>query len=210
MKTKRLFITGTSTNVGKTYVACALLRSLNEKGFQTVALKPVASGGILTPEGLQNQDALDLQKAASIKLNYKDVNPILFEPPIAPHIAAKLASLNLNVHRILNACSTVLNTQADYLVIEGAGGWLVPLNDQESFADLAEKLEADIILVVGMQLGCINHALLTVDNILKRGLKLKGWVANCIDPEMLNLNENIETLKQSIKAPLLATLPHKV
>lgn len=209
MKTKRLFITGTSTDVGKTYVACALLKSLNEKGFQTVALKPVASGGILTPEGLQNQDALVLQKAASIHLNYKEVNPILFEPPIAPHIAAKLAGLNLNILMILNSCSTALNTQADYLVIEGTGGWLVPLNDRESFADLAEKLEAEIILVVGMQLGCINHALLTADNILKRGLKLKGWVANCIDPEMLNLNENIETLKQSINAPLLTTVPYK-
>lgn len=210
MKTKRFFITGTSTDVGKTYVACALLKNLNEQGFQTAALKPVASGGILTSEGLQNQDALDLQKAASLRLNYKTVNPILFEPPIAPHIAAELAGSALNVDTVLKACSTALNTPADYLIIEGAGGWLVPLNHQESFADLAEKLEAEIILVVGMQLGCINHALLTVDNILKRGLTLKGWIANCIDPDMLNLNENIETLKHRIKAPLLAILPYNI
>ncbi|HYF97868.1 MAG TPA: dethiobiotin synthase [Coxiellaceae bacterium] len=207
--TKRLFITGTHTDAGKTYAACALLNSFNQRGFSTLGLKPVASGAIMTADGLRSQDALALQSASSLKLDYQHVNPFLFEPPIAPHIAAQAAQQNLSVKNLMAACETALEQNVDCIVIEGAGGWLVPLNDQEYLADFAEALAAEIILVVGMRLGCINHALLTLRDIEQRGLSLAGWIANCIDPDMLHLEENIEFLQAHISAPLLATLPHQ-
>ena len=206
MNNKRIFITGTNTDAGKTYAACALLNSLNQRGLSTLGIKPVASGAIMTEEGLRSQDALHLQAASSVKLSYQEINPVLFEPPIAPHIAAKMNKKNLSVKSLLKSCEPALKQDVDCIVIEGAGGWLVPLNDRETLADFAAELDAEVILVVGMRLGCINHALLTVQDIQARSLKFAGWIANCLDPDMLHLEENIDTLKKRIKAPLLATL----
>jgi dethiobiotin synthetase len=208
MKAQRLFITGTDTEVGKTTIACKLLTELNQHGYKTVGLKPIASGGIITAEGMRNEDALALQQAASVKLPYELINPICLESPIAPHIAAQQANLPLSALELFNQCIPTLQQAADHIVIEGAGGWLVPLNATETMADFVALLDCPIILVVAMRLGCINHALLTVANIHQHGLELGGWIANCIDPEMLNLEENLATLEQLIPAPLLMVNPN--
>lgn len=209
MTTKRIFITGTNTGVGKTYAACTLLKSLQQNGLNAIGLKPIASGAVRTAEGLRSQDALALQAASSTRLDYELVNPILFEAPIAPHIAAQHAKQKLSVKSLLKACAPTLKQSVDCIVIEGAGGWLVPLNNQETLADFAAALEAEIILVVAMRLGCINHSLLTIKDIEARGLKFAGWIANCLEPDMLCLEENIESLKTLIKAPMLARLNYQ-
>jgi dethiobiotin synthetase len=199
----KLFITGTDTEIGKTYVSAALLRALNHLGLNTIGLKPIASDAESTPDGLRNIDALTLQKAASIRLPYQQVNPFVFAPAIAPHIAAKNSGVNLSIKNILTACQPALDNQkADVIVIEGAGGWLVPLNDQEYFADLPKAFDAFVILVVGMRLGCINHTLLTWESLQHRKVKIAGWIANCIDPNMKNFTDNLQTLTQHIGEPI--------
>jgi dethiobiotin synthetase len=205
----RYFVTGTDTDVGKTYVSCGLLDVFNAQGLSTIGIKAVASGCIKMPEGLRSQDALLLQQHSSVVLPYDVINPIAFEPPIAPHIAAQQVGFHLTQKNMLEKCSEALNTRADIHLIEGAGGWLVPLHDYEFLADFAKTLDAQIILVVGMRLGCINHALLTVESIQNRGCILKGWVANCIDPLMDYCIDNINTLKQAIAAPLLGVVPYQ-
>ncbi len=210
MTAKRIFITGTDTDAGKTYAACALLNSLKQSGLTTLGIKPVASGAIQTADGLRSADALALQSAATMPLPYQQINPFVFEEPIAPHLAAQHNSQKLGVKTLMQTCAPALKQKVDCIVIEGAGGWLVPLNSQETLADFAAALDAEIILVVGMRLGCINHALLTAANIQARGLKFAGWIANCIDPAMLCLEENIACLQKHITAPLLATLAYQV
>ena len=205
----RYFVTGTDTDVGKTYVSCGLLDAFNAQGLSTVGIKAVASGCVKTPEGLRSGDALLLQQHASVVLPYDVINPIAFEPAIAPHIAAQQVGFLLTQKNILEKCREALDVPADIHLVEGAGGWLVPLHEHEFLADFAEALGAEIILVVGMRLGCINHALLTVESIKNRGCVLKGWVANCIDPLMHHLQENIDTLKCSIAAPLLGVVPYQ-
>ncbi len=203
---RRLFITGTDTNVGKTLFSVALIRALQNHHHSVRAFKPIAAGCERLSDGLKNDDALQLIDALTIDVSYEQVNPIALEPAIAPHIAAENSQIELSVERIKHLCS-LKKHQEDYLVIEGAGGWLVPLNQQESLADYVESEQLEVILVVGLKLGCLNHALLTQANILSRGLKLVGWVANQIDPEMQNQQENVETLKQQINAPLIAEIP---
>ncbi len=205
----RYFVTGTDTHVGKTYVSCGLLDALNAQGLSTIGIKAVASGCIKTSEGLRSGDALLLQQHSSLVLPYDVINPIAFEPAIAPHIAAQEVGFKLTQKNMLEKCSEALNTPADVHLIEGAGGWLVPLHDHEFLADFACALDAEIILVVGMRLGCINHALLTVESITNRGCTLRGWVANCIDPEMHYRGDNINTLKEAIAAPLLGIVPYQ-
>lgn len=205
----RLFITGTDTDVGKTYVSCHLLKYFNQQGLKTIGMKPVASGCTLTQEGLRSEDALALQHHANIQLPYETVNPIAFQPPIAPHIAAEQNNFDLSVENIVKHCQPGLNTPADVHLLEGAGGWLVPLHKNKTLADLALALDAEIILVVGMRLGCINHALLSTEAIKNKSCKLKGWIANFIDKDMLYQEQNLTTLKKYIEAPLLATMPYQ-
>ena len=201
---KRWFITGTDTEIGKTYVASALIRHLAAQGFRVAGMKPVASGCHPTDEGLRNDDALSLMAAASVDLPYDMVNPYAFEPAIAPHIAAAKAGQVIDVGNISTiACSI----KADYLVIEGVGGWCVPLGDGQLLADLAKATAQEVILVVGMRLGCINHALLTAAQIARDGMHLKGWIANYVDPDMQVQNENLKTLRKLMPCPLLAELP---
>lgn len=201
-------ITGTDTGVGKTLFSCALLHALAEAGLSTAAIKPVAAGAASTPDGLRNDDALQLQAASTLQLSYDEVNPICLEPALAPHIAAKQAGRRLSVERISGFCQGILMQRADVTVVEGVGGWRVPLNDRETFADVAKQLKIRVILVVGMRLGCLNHALLTAEAIIRDGLTLAGWVANTIDPAMPARSENVETLRQQLlMAPLLADIP---
>ena len=202
-----LFITGTDTDVGKTVVACGFLAAANQQGLRTAAIKPVAAGCEVTEQGMTNSDALQLQAAASHKLSYQQINPVALEPAIAPHIAAAEAGLRMSASRLVGYCRGVSLMPVDTVVVEGAGGWRVPINSRETLADVARELECAVIVVVGMRLGCLNHALLTMEAIRRDGLQIAGWVANILDPEMPRLQENIDTLKQCINEPCLGTVP---
>ncbi|WP_062263939.1 dethiobiotin synthase [Endozoicomonas arenosclerae] len=204
---KTFFVTGTDTDAGKTFVTCAMLASANQQGLKTLALKPVAAGSENTPDGPRNDDALNLMSAMNVDLGYSQVNPVLFEPPIAPHIAAQEEGRRVTVDRLTGFCRGALMTRHDLSFIEGAGGWRVPLNDREMLADLAKNMNVPVILVVGMKLGCISHSLLTVESILQSGCQLAGWVANQVDPEMSRFEENVETLKAMIPSPCLGVVP---
>jgi dethiobiotin synthetase len=205
-----LFITGTDTDVGKTVVACGFLAAANQQGLRTAAIKPVAAGCAVTEQGMTNSDALQLQAAASHKLSYQQINPVALEPAIAPHIAAAEAGLRMSASRLVGYCRGVSLMPVDMVVVEGAGGWRVPINSRETLADVARELECAVIVVVGMRLGCLNHALLTMEAIRRDGLQIVGWVANILDPEMPRLQENIDTLKQCINEPCLGTVPRLV
>jgi dethiobiotin synthetase len=205
-----LFITGTDTDVGKTVVACGFLAAANQQGLRTAAIKPVAAGCEVTEQGMSNSDALQLQAAASHKLSYQQINPVALEPAIAPHIAAAEAGLRMSASRLVGYCRGVSLMPVDMVVVEGAGGWRVPINSRETLADVARELECAVIVVVGMRLGCLNHALLTMEAIRRDGLQIVGWVANILDPEMPRLQENIDTLKQCINEPCLGTVPRLV
>lgn len=204
------FVVGTDTGVGKTYIASALIRHFAAQGTQVVGMKPVASGCELYKEGVWqnqwvNEDMAALHAASNVKADLDLINPYRFAPAIAPHIAAEQAGVSINTDVILQRYQT-LRDMAQLVVVEGAGGFFVPLNDAETIADLAVKLKAPMILVVGMRLGCINHALLTVEAIQARGLTLAGWVANKIDADMSVFEENLASLKQRIAAPCLAVV----
>jgi dethiobiotin synthetase len=200
------FITGTDTGVGKTRIAGALCRGLAARGTRVAGMKPVASGCTLTPEGLRNDDALTLLAAMNVRARYSDVNPYAFAPAIAPHIAAREAGVDIDF-AVLDRAYERLRMQSQALVVEGAGGWLAPLDSSRAFADLAVHWHMDVVLVVGMRLGCLNHALLTAEAIERRGLRLCGWVANAIDPAVLRLAENISSLESRISAPCLGIFP---
>jgi len=200
------FITGTDTGVGKTAIACGLLQAFKQAGYRTQAIKPVAAGCEATVDGLRNDDALALMQAMTEPLPYAQVNPVALQPAIAPHIAAAQAGVAVTVDALGTHCRALLQPEVVTLV-EGAGGWRVPLNDQETLADLARALGLPVILVVGLRLGCINHALLTAEAIRADGLVLAGWAANGIDPEMPEQQANIAALQQRLPAPLLGVLP---
>lgn len=204
--TRAVFVTGTDTGVGKTRVAVALCGALAERGKRVAAMKPVASGCIHTPDGLRNEDALALQSAMNVRARYSEVNPYAFEPAIAPHIAAEESGVAIDF-AVLDRAYERLGVQSDFLIVEGAGGWLAPLDASRGFADLAAHWRTEVILVVGLRLGCLNHALLTVESIERRGLTLCGWVANCIDPGFLRLTENVASLRSRIRAPRLGFFP---
>lgn len=208
MARKNFFILGTDTGVGKTVFTASLLRGLNDRGQATIGLKPVASGARLTSMGLRNDDALCLQKAASVFLPYEQVNPFCFAAPIAPHIAAAQEKVFLNISTIMQACALTLNYQTDYCFIEGVGGICVPLNKQETFADLVKAMGFPVILVVGMRVGCLNQALLTWKYLQQQNVPVIGWVANQIDPTMDCIEENINFLKYAFQAPYLGFFPH--
>ena len=207
MAKKVFFITGTDTDVGKTEVASGFLEAANQKGFRTGAIKPVAAGCDDHGDGPQNDDAIKLQALASVELSYQQVNPVALDLPMAPHIAAQEQGKALSANRLTGFCRGVSMLPMDFLVIEGAGGWRVPINNRETMADIPKQLNAEVILVVGIRLGCINHALLTAQAIRLDGLKIAGWVANILDPKMLRIDENIDTLKQMLIEPCLGIIP---
>ncbi len=204
---RTFFVTGTDTEVGKTAVSCALLRAAAAQGFKTAAVKPVAAG--CDPSG-HNEDALQLMAAMTAELDYAQVNPVALEPAIAPHIAAARAGKTVQASRLAGLCRGVMLSGADFILIEGAGGWRVPISPRETLADLAAQLQVEVILVVGMRLGCINHALLTAEAIRRDGLKLAGWIANQPAGEMNCYRENLETLQRMLPAPCLGEVPHLV
>lgn len=206
-----LFITGTDTDAGKTTCAVALIHALRGSGWRIRPYKPVAAGAEMVDGQLRNSDALKLMQACAIDVNpdnYMQVNPYCFTPPIAPHIAAAQVGVEPSVSGIVERLARTSCEANELIVIEGAGGWLVPLNKNESLADVAEQLQAQVILVIGMKLGCLSHALLTVEAITQRGLKIAGWIANQPQPTtMACYEENLATLQHMLKAPCLGVVP---
>lgn len=199
------FVAGTDTGVGKTLVSAALLQAANQRGLRTLGLKPLAAGCEDTETGLHNDDALLLQHTASVALSYEQVNPVALREAVAPHLAAGMRQLSAD--RLAAYCRGSLLQAHDFAVIEGAGGWRVPLNYRETLARLPQLLELPVILVVGMRLGCLNHALLSAEAIRHDGLRLAGWVACQVDAQMPLLDENIATLERLLPAPLLGRIP---
>lgn len=202
------FITGTDTDCGKTTVAAGLLHAARRVGLSTAAVKPVASGCVAGPDGLRNADALALLGECSLPLTYAEVNPFAFEPAIAPHLAARDGPQRLTVEALSRAVKRVLERGADLTLIEGAGGWRVPLGQGVNLSELPRVLGLPVILVVGMRLGCINHAYLTAEAIERDGLRLAGWVANIVDPQMQRLDDNLQTLSAGLNAPCLGVVRH--
>lgn len=200
------FITGTDTAVGKTLVSCALLYALAEQGKRVAGFKPIAAG--CDADGC-NDDAKALIAASTMPLRYEQVNSYCFREAIAPHIAAHHSGVRIELEVILAAYRELAGL-ADVVIVEGAGGFIVPLNEQQTGADLAKTLGLPVILVVGMRLGCLNHALLTLREIARNGLKCAGWVANVVDVNMSALDKNIEALRERIAAPLLGVVPFMV
>ncbi len=207
MSRKQFFVAGTDTDVGKTLVACGLLHCASNAGLTTLALKPIAAGCEQTDEGLRNSDALMLQDCMTQSLAYEQVNPVALKEAIAPHLAAEREGRTLSVGRLVGFCRGALMKRSDFVLVEGAGGWRVPLNARESMSQLPVELNLPVVLVVGMKLGCLNHALLTVEAMRRDGVVLAGWVANRIDPNMAFCDENIETLERRIDAPCLGKVP---
>ena len=201
------FVTGTDTGVGKTLVTAALLQLARQRGLRAYGLKPIAAGCEPTSEGLRNADAQLLQVHSSVQLPYGQVNPIALVAAKAPHIAAAEEGRKLSLDRIAGLCRGALMIPADFRLIEGAGGWRVPVNERENLSGLPQLLEIPVILVVGMRLGCLNHALLTAEAILRDGLALAGWVACGVDPDMSSPEENIAALKLRLPAPCLGVIP---
>ena len=200
---QRYFLTGTDTEIGKTFVTCALLAKAAGTGLRAAGLKPVAAG---TDADGKNEDVENIRAASNLSLPTSLINPYGFAPAIAPHIAAAEADCCIEFPVIRQAVDAA-SALTDFLVVEGVGGFRVPLGVDRDTADLAVDLALPVILVVGLRLGCINHALLTVEAIAARGLTLAGWVANCVDPQMSRQSENLATLRQSIAAPLLGCIP---
>jgi dethiobiotin synthetase len=206
-----LFVTGTDTEIGKTLVSAALLRGFAREGLRAAAMKPIAAGASLVDGVLHNEDADQLDAAANVLLPPEIRTPFMLREPAAPHIAAALENVMLDMTRVVDAHNAALQ-MADVVVVEGVGGFRVPLTDAHDTADLAFALNLPVVLVVGMRLGCISHALLTAEAIAARGLPIAGWVANRVDPEMLFPDENIAALRDRLDrqygAPLLGIVPH--
>jgi dethiobiotin synthetase len=204
---KGIFITGTDTAIGKTTIALGLIAALQEKGLTVAAMKPVSAGCEQTENGLRNEDAVNLMQQASIDLPYEVVNPYAFEPAIAPHIVAEKTGTSIDIGLIKERYEEIAK-RADFIVVEGAGGWLVPINENETMADVAKILSLDVITVVGIRLGCLNHALLTVNNIENYRCKHLGWIANLVSNDVECSAENIQALCQRIRAPMLAKIEY--
>lgn len=207
MAKRAFFVTGTDTEVGKTTVSLALLHEAARRGLSTLALKPVAAGCEHVDGHWQNDDALQLQTAATEKLVYKQVNPIALPQAIAPHLAAKMNGIEIRAGDVAQHCQAQLSRSVDFALVEGAGGWLVPLNETENFADVASMLNVPVLLVVAIRLGCLNHALLSADAIARRGLTVAGWIANLVDENDPVAMANVETLRGRLASPCLGVLP---
>ncbi|CAI1557895.1 ATP-dependent dethiobiotin synthetase BioD 1 [Serratia quinivorans] len=204
---KRWFVTGTDTEVGKTVASSALLQAANLAGYRTAGYKPVASGSEMTAEGLRNGDALALQANGSVALSYQEVNPYVFAEPTSPHIVSADEGRPIELAQ-LSAGLRHLEQKADWLLVEGAGGWFTPLSEQHTFADWVQLEQLPVILVVGIKLGCINHALLTAQAVKQAGLSLVGWIANDVSPPGRRHQEYLATLSRMLPAPLLGEIPH--
>ncbi|MEJ0037237.1 MAG: dethiobiotin synthase [Gammaproteobacteria bacterium] len=205
-RTRGVFITGTDTEVGKTVVATAIIRSLVEAGYRIAGMKPIAAGAEATPAGLQNADAAALRAAANVPATYEIVNPYCFKLAASPHIAAANEGISIKLAPIVQAFGQ-LTRGSDMVVVEGAGGWYAPITDAETMADVAASLDLPVILVVGLRLGCLNHALLTADAIERRGLTCAGWIGNHLRPRFEHAAENLATLEARLSAPLLEVVP---
>lgn len=203
------FVTGTDTGVGKTLVAASLLQTLAQHHRRVVGMKPVAAGAVRIGDGWHSEDAMALRAASTIEVPPELDNPVLLQDPLSPHIAAERAGVRIDIGHIV-VCYNELARRADAVVVEGAGGFHVPLSETETGADLAQALALPMVLVVGLRLGCLNHAVLTADAIRARGLTLAGWVANRIDPVMDAQDDNVAWLEQRLAAPLLADIPHLI
>ena len=209
---KGFFITGTDTGIGKTHFSIALVHALREQGKTVAVMKPIASGGNYDSGELRNEDAQLLLGACGLDIPYELVNPYIFEAPVAPHIAAAENDVQISIPYIVDAYQQLIE-HADVVVVEGVGGWYVPLNVGEAatqhstLEDLAKQLKLPVIMVVGMRLGCLNHALLTAKAIEQSKVNFHGWIANTLEDEMPRYTENIDALKSMIKAPLLAEIP---
>jgi dethiobiotin synthetase len=211
MSKREFFVTGTDTGVGKTRVATGFLLAAGQRGLRTMGIKPLAAGAqrraATAGEQWVNEDALELQASSSLDLEYGLVNPFLMRMPIAPHIAATQAGLKLTVADFTAHFEKLRTLDADLTIVEGAGGWAVPINDSETLADVCVALHMPAILVVGMRLGCLNHASLTADAICAEGIELAGWVANCLEPEMAAQDENLGFLRRRLPGPCLGVVP---
>jgi dethiobiotin synthetase len=203
-----VFIAGTDTGVGKTQISLGLMALLQALGLRVSGMKPVASGGFTTEEGLRNDDAVFLSEQSSDKPDYSDTNPYAFEPPIAPYFAASEAGRAIDAGHI---CESLRRLQAnnDLVVVEGVGGWRMPLMDDLQLADIVKTKDMPVILVVGMRLGCINHAILTAEAILNDGIKLIGWIANSIDIGYDRLDESCDGITRWLDVPLLGRIPYQ-
>lgn len=201
------FVTGTDTDCGKTTIATALVLKARQASMSVAVMKPVSSGCELTADGLRNADAVALMTASGSAARYEQVNPYAFAPPIAPHLAAAQAGIMLDRQRLVRGAQAAA-AGCDVLVVEGAGGWRVPLGDDWDMADLAVDIGLPVILIVGLKLGCLNHALLTAEAIHRDGCKLAGWVGNAIDPAMAEQADNLSTLTARLPAPCLGVVPH--
>ena len=201
------FIAGTDTDVGKTVCTRALLQAAKQQNKTTIGYKPISAGCELTELGLRNQDALILQSNSSVNLPYNDVNPIAFQQPIAPHIAAIENGTFIDINIVNNGLQHLQNMNVDLVFVEGAGGWHLPVDNQFLLSDWVIEKQLPVILIVGLKLGCLNHALLTAKAIEQSGLVIAGWIANHLQPDMPYVVDNIETLKTMINAPMLAEIP---
>jgi dethiobiotin synthetase len=200
------FITGTDTGVGKTLVAVALTRALVARGLRTAVMKPVAAGSVRTPDGPRNDDAVELLAASNVKAAYEDVNPWLLTTAASPHLAARHDGVSIGHEKIAIAYRR-LAAVSDLVLVEGAGGWLAPISATETMADVAEKLELPVIFVVGLRLGCLNHALLTREAIRSSGLPFAGWIANKMQSEMALAGANIDSIATRFRTPPLGIVP---
>lgn len=205
---KGFFVTGTDTEVGKTVVSTAIVHALAARGLRVAAMKPVASGGERTPEGLRNDDALQLMAAANIEAGYAQVNPYCFEPPIAPHLAAGEAGVEIAPGPILEAAAA-LRARSEALVVEGVGGWRVPLSATFDIPGLARRLDLPVVLVVGLRLGCLSHALLSAESIAAAGCRLAGWVGSVVQAQPMDRQEgNRATLEELLPVPCWGVVPY--
>lgn len=202
------FITGTDTEIGKTWATVLLMRELQTMGYVVNGMKPIASGAEKEQNELRNEDALLIQQQCSSEIVYSMINPVTFEPPIAPHIAAIEAGTEINLEMLVNTYSA-LKRDSDMVLVEGVGGWRVPLGGQQSIRDMVKALDLPVIQVVGLRLGCINHAILTAEAIQNDGMELSGWVLNEIQQDYLFKQHTIDTLKSALDCPYLAEIPHQ-
>jgi dethiobiotin synthetase len=207
---KHLFVAGTDTGIGKTHGAQALVHAFRQAGERVAGMKPIASGSARSRGGgMRNQDALDLQAASAPPPDYDLVNPIALEEAVAPHLAAARTGRTV-AWPPLDAAFEALTRDYERVVVEGVGGWLVPLGSGMSMEDIPRRWKLDVVLVVGVRLGCISHARLTARAIEADGCRFAGWIANILEPTMPLLEENIATLRESLPAPCLGVLPHRV
>ncbi|MCU7555255.1 dethiobiotin synthase [Alteromonas sp. ASW11-19] len=203
------FVTGTDTDVGKTYVSSLLLQAAAQLGKRSAGYKPVSAGCDVIDGELVNDDAVQLQRAGSLALPLSTVNPIAFTPPVAPHIAAEEAGTVISTATIESGLQHIARQTPDLLIMEGAGGWRLPIGDGRYLSDVVAALKLPVIIVVGMRLGCLNHALLTAEAVQRDGLTITGWIANQVQPDMARYAQNLATLEQLMPAPLLAEVPYQ-